>query len=113
MPLIFQILNFTKSEFRNAFHFVQGDFVDFTSLPDPFFDLIISNPPYFIKDLNASEQSKNLQRHFTLKKISDLVFNVSKLLTDKGLFILVLPVWFGVNMDHRTYLQWIVSAGLF
>lgn len=29
-------LNFTKSEFRNAFHFVQGDFVDFTSLPDPF-----------------------------------------------------------------------------
>jgi|JI10StandDraft_1071094.scaffolds.fasta_scaffold00211_57 tRNA1Val (adenine37-N6)-methyltransferase len=85
-------LNFTKSEFRNAFHFAQGDFIDFTSLPDPFFDLIISNPPYFIKDLNASEQSKNLQRHFTLKKISDLVFNVSKLLTDKGLFLVVLPV---------------------
>jgi len=76
-------LNFSKSGFRNAFQFIYGDFIDFTSLPDPFFDLIISNPPYFIDDLRAPEHSKNLQRHLTLKKLSDLVSDVSKFIQDK------------------------------
>lgn len=55
------------------------------------YDLIISNPPFFINSLKSSNEKKNIARHTTNLSFSDLVFGVKKLLTDNGLFCVILP----------------------
>ncbi|HQX43972.1 MAG TPA: methyltransferase [Saprospiraceae bacterium] len=84
-------VNFINTGFVNSFNFIHTDFTG-SSLPELFFDLIISNPPYFIEDLPSQLQSKNLQRHFTASKISLLASNVANRLSKDGLFLIVMPI---------------------
>jgi tRNA1Val (adenine37-N6)-methyltransferase len=56
------------------------------------FDLIISNPPYFVNDLKSTETKKGIARHTDEVFFMDLISKVSSLLTDEGCFWFVLPL---------------------
>lgn len=56
------------------------------------YDLIVSNPPFFIDSSKASDYERTAARHTDLLPFSDLLTGVKKLLTDKGKFCLILPV---------------------
>jgi tRNA1Val (adenine37-N6)-methyltransferase len=56
------------------------------------YDLIVSNPPYFINSLKNPGKSKETARHTTTLSYSDLLKNVSKLLSDGGILSVILPV---------------------
>ncbi|TCC89067.1 methyltransferase domain-containing protein [Pedobacter frigiditerrae] len=56
------------------------------------FDLIISNPPYFVNDLKNAEQKKGLARHTDEVFFNELIVKVSSLLTEQGNFWFILPV---------------------
>ena len=56
------------------------------------YDLILSNPPYFVNDLKSLEPRKGLARHAHESFFDSLVRKVAGLLQPEGLFWVILPV---------------------
>ncbi len=59
---------------------------------DKKYDLIVSNPPYFVGSLLSPDESRTTARHTTELSFSDLVESVVRLLKPSGRFSLILPV---------------------
>lgn len=56
------------------------------------YDLIVSNPPYFVNDLRNSDQKKGLARHAEQHFFDLLIAKVEALLSPAGNFWFILPV---------------------
>lgn len=56
------------------------------------FNLIISNPPYFINSLQSGENSKDRARHTDSLSQGDLIKSVFYMLKPGGIFALILPI---------------------
>ena len=59
--------------------------------PDKKYQLIVSNPPFFVNATKAESISKNTARHTDELSFNDLLKNVAKLLSPDGIFSVVLP----------------------
>lgn len=60
--------------------------------PTQQFDLIVSNPPFFVNDLKNTEEKKGIARHASEVFFEELIAKVNNLLTEDGLFWIILPV---------------------
>ncbi len=56
------------------------------------YDLIVSNPPYFVGSSKAFEESRTNARHTDQLSFDDLVEGVLNLLAPEGTFYVILPV---------------------
>lgn len=56
------------------------------------YDLIVSNPPYFVNDLKSMEKRKELARHADEDFFDMLLRRTASILTDRGSLWLILPV---------------------
>ena len=85
--------NFSGSQFadRMAVHATSFE-VFFEQHPDSKYDLIVSNPPFFLNSLEAIGAKKNLARHTDEGFYKRLLTAVAQHLTDNGTYQLVLPV---------------------
>lgn len=63
----------------------------FAKESDHKYDLIVSNPPYFIDSSKASEESRTNARHTDQLPFKDLLDGVLKLLSPNGKFYVILP----------------------
>ena len=61
------------------------------SLPDKF-DLVFTNPPYFIDSLKSSEDAKVLARHTDTLSQREILFHCTRLVKHGGKLAVVLPV---------------------
>ena len=57
------------------------------------YDLIISNPPYFIDDFKSGKPLKDIARHSLALNYADLLAGTDKLLAPSGRACLVLPIF--------------------
>ncbi len=57
----------------------------------PSYDLIVSNPPFYEKDLKSPDTQRNLALHDTGLTLTSLFENVTRLLKPNGKFALLLP----------------------
>lgn len=55
------------------------------------FDLIVSNPPYFVNDLKNKEEKKGIARHANELFFNELMVKVEALLLPSGVFWFILP----------------------
>jgi tRNA1Val (adenine37-N6)-methyltransferase len=55
------------------------------------YDVIISNPPYFINDYASEDHRSNVAKHGTELTYEDLVAGICRLMNDNGKAFLVLP----------------------
>ncbi|MFC0345034.1 tRNA1(Val) (adenine(37)-N6)-methyltransferase [Epilithonimonas hispanica] len=79
--------NFYNSPFSDR---IKSQLQDFKNLEtDEKFDLIISNPPYF--EINSSEKDILARQRLELD-FSDLIQKASQLLSDAGLFSVIIPI---------------------
>ena len=82
--------NFKGSQFADRIQVVAADIGDYECAYK--YELIISNPPFFVNDLKNPEGRKSLARHATDDFFDKLVLKSATLLGDVGELWLILPV---------------------
>ncbi|KQC02125.1 tRNA1(Val) (adenine(37)-N6)-methyltransferase [Pedobacter sp. Hv1] len=60
--------------------------------PSAQFDLIVSNPPFFVNDLKNAEEKKGIARHTNEVFFDELIAKVATILSEDGQFWFVLPI---------------------
>ena len=82
--------NFSQSLFAERLMVNWTDIASFKSGSQ--FELIVSNPPYFVNDLKNPEARKGVARHTHEDFFAALLKKVAQLLTKDGVFWVILPV---------------------
>ncbi|MHA4895902.1 tRNA1(Val) (adenine(37)-N6)-methyltransferase [Pedobacter sp. PWIIR3] len=82
--------NFYASTFSDRLTAHYTALEDFTT--EHKYDLIISNPPFFVNDLKNTEDRKSRARHTELSFFETILLKSANLLTTGGLLWLILPV---------------------
>ncbi|MUP37117.1 tRNA1(Val) (adenine(37)-N6)-methyltransferase [Labilibaculum euxinus] len=73
----------------SAFHLSFQEFCQITTVR---YDLIVSNPPYFLNGLKAKCETRTQARHADYLPFEDLLKGAMNLLTESGVLSVVLPV---------------------
>ncbi|MDR1698554.1 MAG: methyltransferase [Prevotellaceae bacterium] len=68
--------------------------------PQKNYDLIVSNPPYFVQSLKNPSQEKTLARHNDTLSQEDLLIFAAKYLSENGRLAVILPVEQGRTMQE-------------
>ncbi|MEY4594414.1 MAG: hypothetical protein RIQ47_824 [Bacteroidota bacterium] len=100
--------NFRISPWFNRLYIHQESFQNFASNCEKRYELIASNPPYFHHASKPPEESRSTARHNETLPYIELIDGVKKLLTDDGVFGVILP--FKEGMEFMDLAQ---SHGLF
>lgn len=87
------IENFQCSSFKDRLRGYISSFEDFFEAhPEKKYDLIASNPPFFIDALKSQASNKKISRHTNEQFFEKLLQNTTHHLTDQGSLWLVLPL---------------------
>lgn len=82
--------NFDNSPWAGRINGIHNDIKKFD--PEFLYDLIVSNPPYFIDSTPSPSIKKHQVRHNSLLSLSELLRQVRRLLSTDGKFSVILPV---------------------
>lgn len=82
--------NILASPWADRIQVVCDDFC--TYLPDEKFDLVVSNPPYFVDALKCPDKQRNMARHAEGLNYECLFRRLPAMLAPEGAFSLVIPV---------------------
>ena len=85
--------NFEISQWCDSLQVFQADIKDFASKCVKKYDLIVSNPPFFTSVFKTKNQQRNLARHTDTLSFEELIRVAKTLLTEKGRFAVVLPIF--------------------
>jgi len=83
--------NFKLSPWKARLNAKHTSFQKFANTAEIKFDLIISNPPFFVASLKSPEKNRNLARHNDLLSQNELLQSARQLLNPEGKLSLILP----------------------
>lgn len=83
--------NFISSPFYRRLQIMNIDFNYFVRKEKTKFDLIVSNPPFFINDKRSISLKKSQARHGDTLSYPQLIIGAEKIISTTGKFCLVLP----------------------
>lgn len=81
--------NFDQSPWEERIKLTQTDFKLYQT--NQRYDLIVSNPPYFVDSLLSHKQNKNVARHTVDLSFKDLLYGVARLLQPDGHATFIIP----------------------
>lgn len=85
--------NFNASKFADRLTLFAAGFEEyFNANTEKQYDLIVSNPPFFLNSLASPGAKKNLARHTDEAFFEKFILCVSRHLTDDGLCTMILPL---------------------
>jgi tRNA1Val (adenine37-N6)-methyltransferase len=83
--------NFEQSDWNDrlfCYHCALDEFID--EIEDKY-DLIVANPPFYTDDYQSDNDARNTSRFTSSLPFDELINSVSKLLTEHGLFSVIIP----------------------
>lgn len=83
--------NVRDSIYANRIQMLHQSFQDYSNSTSQKFDLIVTNPPYFLDSLKSNDTNRSLARHADALPFPDLIKGVKKLLLPEGRCCLILP----------------------
>lgn len=86
-----------KEQIR-VFHQSIQDFAE--NNKDLYFELIVSNPPFFQNHLKSEQEKKNKALHTDTLSFEDLLTSVIKLLSADGRFVVLLPAYESTILEN-------------
>lgn len=84
-------INFEESIFKDHLTAEHSSLQEFSKKVPQQFDLVVTNPPYFVDSLKSSDSNRSSARHADVLPYSELVDGVKTVLNRKGKFCLILP----------------------
>jgi tRNA1Val (adenine37-N6)-methyltransferase len=78
-------------KWRDRIQLTHASLQQFSKATTSRYDLIVSNPPYFIDSSKPPEEGRTLARHNDFLPFNELIEGVAKLLTPNGKFFVILP----------------------
>lgn len=84
--------NAGNSPWSNHINIIHDSFQNFSSNFSKTFDLIVSNPPFFINSIRSTNINLAVARHSDKLSLYDLLKGSEKLLNKNGMLAVVLPV---------------------
>ena len=94
--------NIAKSPFANRIQVYQTSLSEYMPDENIKYDLIVSNPPYFIDSLKCPDTKRNLARHTDTLSLPDLLRDSRKLLAAEGNIAWCFPLINGVFNRPRS-----------
>ena len=85
-------INFNNSPWAGHLETVHQNIQGFAGSADCQYDLIICNPPFFENHCKTTNLLRKVARHNDQLPFDELIKSANQLLSDKGLFYLLLPV---------------------
>ena len=85
------MLNVSQSNYFSQIQVENVSIQDLAQKSEKKFDLIVTNPPYFIDSYKSIESNRTIARHSDSLPFEELIYSVLKLLDVKGKFCLILP----------------------
>ncbi len=89
-------MNARHSPWSEKITVIQAAFQEFS--PGVNYDLIVSNPPYFVGSLLPHHPGRMQARHADSLPFGDLLVGIDRMLAERGRFCVVLPFTEGQNM---------------
>lgn len=83
--------NFEQSIWSDRLRIFFSDFRLFAELPSEFYDLIVSNPPFFVNSLKTKNAALSVARHNDMLNFKDLLSGARKLLNASGRLCVIVP----------------------
>jgi tRNA1Val (adenine37-N6)-methyltransferase len=84
--------NVADSPWPDRVTIIQSSLQDYARTSGKKYDLIVSNPPYFVASSKASEEARTKARHADLLPFEELIDGVVDLLDRNGRFCVILPL---------------------
>ena len=88
------VTNFENSNWGDrlyCYHSSFQNFADEIAEEDETYDLIISNPPFYTDEFESKNDARNKARFTTSLSFNELLKGVSKILSKKGKFAVIIP----------------------
>ena len=82
-------LNFANCSWATAAKVYAIDFLEFQ--PKKQYDLIFSNPPFYLNGLKSGNEDINQAKHISQDQYVKIIRKTSELLSEKGRFYLIIP----------------------
>ena len=83
--------NFEASPWSDRLFCYHADFEEFVGEIDDTYDLIVSNPPFYMEDVSSGDSSRDNARQNGSLPFSILFKGVKKLLSEQGFFAMIAP----------------------
>ncbi len=97
-------LNFSQSPWSGRLRVFHADFIHSDRLLAERYDLIVSNPPFFVNSLKTADSTLSLARHNDTLSFDNLLIGSANLLNKRGRLCVILP--------HSSFIEFKESARL-
>ena len=94
--------NVNSSPFASRIKIKQSDIRTFQG--EESFDVIVTNPPYFVDSLTCPDNQRTTARHTVDLSYAELVKAAFRLLSDNGLFSLIIPIECRSQLEAEAHL---------
>lgn len=102
--------NVDNSPFSKQINIIRSSLAEYAkSISDRHYDLIVSNPPYFINSMKCPDRQRNTARHTDTLSLPSLIADSKKFLAKNGRLCLILPfdqknILSDILEEHRLYI---------
>ena len=83
--------NFEQSEWNDRLNLINADFDQLSCLTAESYDLIVSNPPFFVNSIKTKDAALAVARHNDMLSFDQLISGSRKLLNSSGRLCVILP----------------------